>query len=124
MTRSRFAPLALILLAVPALAASVPEPDGYRMDHYRAPVPSTLHGAQVVDSATLARMLPQHPVLIDVLPAPRAAARLTPRPAAPPAAASRPRWQPLAPGCRPRRPGPSHGRLVPHPRHAGHARQP
>ena len=70
MTRSRFAPLAITLLAVPALAASVPEPDGYRMDHYRAPVPSTLRGAQVVDSATLARMLPHHPVLIDVLPAP------------------------------------------------------
>lgn len=31
-----------------ALAQAVPEPDGYRMDHYRAPVPDSLRGAQVI----------------------------------------------------------------------------
>jgi len=37
-------------LSVPAvaLAQAVPEPDGYRMEAYRAPVPDTLHGAQVI----------------------------------------------------------------------------
>ncbi len=70
MRPSRLATLAATLLAVPALAAAVPEPDGYRLDHYRGPVAATLHGAQVLDSAALAQMLPHHPVLIDVLPAP------------------------------------------------------
>ena len=44
-----------ILLAVPFLAAaSVPEPDGFRMDDYNAPVPVALAGAQVVDAQALA----------------------------------------------------------------------
>ena len=51
--------------------AAVPEPAGFRLDHYRAPVPETLHGAAVLHSAALAGfMSAQHPVLIDVLPAP------------------------------------------------------
>lgn len=31
-----------------ALGQAVPEPDGYRIDGYRAPVPETLRGAQVI----------------------------------------------------------------------------
>jgi PQQ-dependent catabolism-associated CXXCW motif protein len=38
-------------LAPPASAAGVPEPDGYRMEEYRAPVPATLAGATVLDTA-------------------------------------------------------------------------
>ncbi len=62
------APLAM--LAPPALAG-VPEPDTYRMDHYRDPVPDTLRGARVMHTAELAAFIKTgHPVLIDVLPAP------------------------------------------------------
>lgn len=37
------------LLALPAAADVPPEPEGYRMDEYRAPVPETLEGATVID---------------------------------------------------------------------------
>jgi PQQ-dependent catabolism-associated CXXCW motif protein len=46
--------LALVLTAGAASAgpsAPPPEPDGYRMDAYRAPVPATLKGATVIDTA-------------------------------------------------------------------------
>ena len=33
----------------PAFAGEVPEPEGYRLDEYRAPVPDTLAGATVLD---------------------------------------------------------------------------
>jgi PQQ-dependent catabolism-associated CXXCW motif protein len=60
----------MFAMALPA-AAAVTEPDGYRMDHYRAPVPETVHGAAVVHTAALPGLIAQrHPVLIDVLPAP------------------------------------------------------
>ena len=37
--------------AVLAGEGGVTEPDGYRMDHFRSPVPATLKGARVVDTA-------------------------------------------------------------------------
>ncbi|WP_108500758.1 PQQ-dependent catabolism-associated CXXCW motif protein [Paracoccus indicus] len=40
-----------VLLALPAAAQSIPEPDGYRGEPYRAPVPATLQGAQVIGGA-------------------------------------------------------------------------
>ena len=41
------------------------------MDHYRGEVPDTLQGATVVHTAELARLIAsEHPILIDVLPAP------------------------------------------------------
>ena len=41
--------LAVAVALLPALAlAEVAVPDGYRMDHYRAPVPSELPGGTVV----------------------------------------------------------------------------
>ncbi len=41
------------------------------MDHYRAPVPDTIHGGAVVHTAQLPQLIvTQHPILIDVLPAP------------------------------------------------------
>jgi len=50
----------------------VPEPEGFRMEAYRAPVPATLRGATTVDTAELEALLEtETPVLIDVLPAPR-----------------------------------------------------
>lgn len=50
----------------------VPEPDGYRMADYRAPVPATLEGAKVLSTAELEALLRAgDPILIDVLPAPR-----------------------------------------------------
>jgi quinoprotein dehydrogenase-associated probable ABC transporter substrate-binding protein/PQQ-dependent catabolism-associated CXXCW motif protein len=52
---------------------TVPEPAGYRMADYRAPVPATLAGARVVSTAELQALLAgeRAPVLIDVLPQPR-----------------------------------------------------
>jgi PQQ-dependent catabolism-associated CXXCW motif protein len=52
--------------------AAVPEPDGYRMDRYRAPVPATLRGAVVLGTEELERLIAeQRPVLVDVMPQPR-----------------------------------------------------
>jgi len=63
--------LAMLAMATPA-AADVPEPATYRMDHYRAPVPETVHGATVVHTASLPGLIARlHPALIDVLPAPQ-----------------------------------------------------
>ena len=54
-----------------ARAADVAETAGYRMDHYRAPVPSTVRGGSVVHVQALPGLMARlHPVLIDVLPAP------------------------------------------------------
>ncbi len=61
----------LIFLAL-AQIAGVPEPDTYRLDDYRAPVPDTLTGARVVHTDELAAILSKtRAILIDVLPAPR-----------------------------------------------------
>lgn len=50
----------------------VPEPEGYRLETYRAPVPRTLAGAIVLDTAGLVELLAREPVvLVDVMPAPR-----------------------------------------------------
>ncbi|HET6469629.1 MAG TPA: quinoprotein dehydrogenase-associated putative ABC transporter substrate-binding protein [Geminicoccaceae bacterium] len=51
------------------LATLVPEPEDYRTAEYRAPVPKTLAGATVVDTAALRRLIAaERPVLVDVLP--------------------------------------------------------
>jgi len=49
--------------------ASPPEPSDYRDDNYRAPVPATLAGAKVVDTAALIKLLADNPrvIVIDVL---------------------------------------------------------
>ncbi|MDF1585449.1 quinoprotein dehydrogenase-associated putative ABC transporter substrate-binding protein [Marinimicrococcus flavescens] len=53
-------------------SATVPEPDGYRMEAYRGPVPATLRGATVLDTSGLRRLIAeQQPLLVDVLPKPR-----------------------------------------------------
>ena len=65
-------------LACPGAAPAVgedcvtPEPPGYRMSDFRAPVPCTLAGATVVSTDELRRMIERDPpLLIDVLPSPR-----------------------------------------------------
>ena len=57
----------------PILAGEgVPEPPGYRMKKYRAPVPATVAGASVVSTEQLEAMVNAGGVvLVDVLPAPR-----------------------------------------------------
>jgi len=64
--------LALSALAMPAHPqVLVPEPDGYRMDDYRAPVPETLAGARVLTTAEAeAIWRAKAAVFIDVLPRP------------------------------------------------------
>jgi len=66
--------LATALLATASTRAqetAPPEPSHYRTDHYRAPVPQTLHGARVVTTAQAAALWKQgSAVFIDVLPRP------------------------------------------------------
>lgn len=59
---------------------TVPEPQGYRLADFRAPVPATLAGATVVTTEELRRLLKRADdvVLIDVLPAPRRPPNLRP----------------------------------------------
>ena len=67
--------------------AQVPEPEGYRMDDYRAPTPQTVAGGTVLDTDAAHKLWENGgAVWIDVLPAPR-------RPANLPASAL---WMPLA----------------------------
>lgn len=59
-----------------AAASLVPEPDGYRMEAYKAPVPATLEGATVLDTDGLRRLIEERqPLLVDVLPKRRPPAR-------------------------------------------------
>lgn len=64
---------ALLFAGAAAQAGTVPEPDGYRMEAYRAPVPATLAGATVLDAeAAHALWQAGGTVFVDVLPsAPR-----------------------------------------------------
>ena len=50
----------------------VEEPAGYRMADFRAPVPATLEGAEVLSTGALEALIKaEQPLLIDVMPAPR-----------------------------------------------------
>ena len=62
---------AFVLLTSPAAEAQseVPEPEGYRMDRFRAPVPATLKGATVVSTKEV-EALAGTAILVDVLPRP------------------------------------------------------
>jgi PQQ-dependent catabolism-associated CXXCW motif protein len=56
-------------VAAAAPAAPPPEPKGYRMDAYRAPVPATLKGATVVDTASAHDLWSRKAaVFVDALP--------------------------------------------------------
>ncbi|MGF1658086.1 MAG: PQQ-dependent catabolism-associated CXXCW motif protein [Rubrimonas sp.] len=68
MARAAFA-VCLAAAAAQAGEERVPEPDGYRMEAFRAPVPATLRGATVVDTAAAhALWRAGETVFIDVLP--------------------------------------------------------
>lgn len=61
--------IALFFFSVPAAAQTVQEPDGYRLDQYRGPVPETLQGATVVDTdGALALWQSKDTIFVDVLP--------------------------------------------------------
>ena len=51
----------------------VPQPEGYRLDNYNAPVPAAAPGAQTIHTEALHALVmgKTPPVLVDVLPAPR-----------------------------------------------------
>jgi PQQ-dependent catabolism-associated CXXCW motif protein len=74
--RAAFAMLGVILSAMtcmPAIADELapPEPDDYRHDEYRAPVPDTLRGARVVTTAEAEAIWKRgDAAFIDVLPRP------------------------------------------------------
>jgi PQQ-dependent catabolism-associated CXXCW motif protein len=69
-TRARFALLVFLCGVAPAFAQeTAPEPDGYRMDNYRAAVPATLAGARVLTTVEAeAIWRAKQGVFIDVLP--------------------------------------------------------
>jgi PQQ-dependent catabolism-associated CXXCW motif protein len=61
-----------VLCAMPLLlGAGVPEPEGFRMDNYNAPVPETIAGGRAVDAEALAAAMANGAIAIDVLAAPR-----------------------------------------------------
>jgi PQQ-dependent catabolism-associated CXXCW motif protein len=62
--------LAAAVFNASALAQDrVPEPSGYRMEEYRAPVPETLQGARVVTTREAAELLKEkRAVFFDVMP--------------------------------------------------------
>lgn len=64
--------LAAILVAVAGAAtAEVPEPEGYRLDNYRSPVPATLRGAKVIGTDEAEAIWRSHSAsFVDVLPRP------------------------------------------------------
>ncbi len=62
----------LALLATAAVAQAPPEPAGYRLDAYRAPVPATVAGGSAVGTTEAeALWRERRAVFVDVLPAPR-----------------------------------------------------
>jgi PQQ-dependent catabolism-associated CXXCW motif protein len=66
-----------ISASIGAAAASPPEPEGYRLDAYRAPTPATLKGATVLDDAAAAALWRERrAAFIDVLPQPKRPADL------------------------------------------------
>lgn len=61
--------VALAATAVAETAAHPPEPDAYRLDNYRAPVPATLKGASVIDTAKAFELWrAKTAVFVDALP--------------------------------------------------------
>jgi PQQ-dependent catabolism-associated CXXCW motif protein len=63
---------ALLLVGELGAAAEVAEPDGYRLEDYRAPTPTTVPGAAVLETEKAYELWGSgDAVWIDVLPAPR-----------------------------------------------------
>jgi PQQ-dependent catabolism-associated CXXCW motif protein len=68
--RAGAAAAALLLLAHPAASGPVPEPDAYRMDEFRAPVPDSVAGATVVDAVQAGALWRAGAAFLDVMPRP------------------------------------------------------
>jgi PQQ-dependent catabolism-associated CXXCW motif protein len=71
-TAARCALIVIVATSV-AAAAEVPEPDGYRLENYRAPTPATLRGVKVIGTDEAETIWRNHSAsFVDVLPrAPR-----------------------------------------------------
>jgi PQQ-dependent catabolism-associated CXXCW motif protein len=71
--------LGLLLVGGIGAPAQTPEPEGYRMDDYRAPTPTTVPGGAVVETEAAYRLWQSGAaVWIDVFPAPRHPGNLPP----------------------------------------------
>jgi PQQ-dependent catabolism-associated CXXCW motif protein len=63
--------LAIIALAVEVRAEGVPEPEGYRLEDYRAPVPATLQGIRTITTGEAEQLWRSRSAsFVDVLPRP------------------------------------------------------
>jgi PQQ-dependent catabolism-associated CXXCW motif protein len=66
-----FALIVMIVAAGEPAVAGVPEPDGYRLENYRAPTPATLQGVRVVGTDEAEKIWRDHSAsFVDVLPRP------------------------------------------------------
>src|SRR5271166_2419950 len=64
--------LGFLLISDSGAPAQAPEPEGYRLDDYRAPTPATVPGAVTVGTEAAYRLWQSGAVVwVDVLPAPR-----------------------------------------------------
>jgi len=63
--------VAAILVAAQARAAEISEPEGYRLEDYRAPTPATLRGARVIGTEEAEQIWrSRSAAFVDVLPRP------------------------------------------------------
>jgi PQQ-dependent catabolism-associated CXXCW motif protein len=63
--------LAMVALAAEVRAGEVPEPEGYRLEDYRAPVPATLHGVRTITTEQAEQIWrSRSAAFVDVLPRP------------------------------------------------------
>ncbi len=67
----RLALVATVVATAGTATAEVPEPESYRLENYRAPVPATLRGAKVIGTDEAEAIWRSHAAsFIDVLPRP------------------------------------------------------
>jgi PQQ-dependent catabolism-associated CXXCW motif protein len=67
----RLAFAAILVAVAGAATAEVPEPEGYRLENYRSPVPATLRGAKVIGTDEAEAIWRSHSAsFVDVLPRP------------------------------------------------------
>ena len=72
--------LGVLLVGEIEARAQAPEPEGYRLDDYRAPTPATVPGGAVIDTKTAYTLWESGAAAwIDVLPAPHRPANLPPQ---------------------------------------------
>jgi len=67
----RLSLVAILVVIAQDATAEVPEPEGYRLENYRAPVPATLRGAKVIGTDEAEAIWRSHSAsFVDVLPRP------------------------------------------------------